>query len=156
MKKLVFIIVFVLLCTSLPVAAFAADYYATAHEWNGSSDGYTMAATESAGYTFIINNGKKGAVMWQNMQNPALGVVIDGLTIDFSYSYIIQYGSTGSKVSAVQKALYNLGYTSLSIDGVFGTQTENAVRSFQTYNGLTVDGVVGSETYKQLCTYGVY
>jgi len=36
---------------------------------------------------------------------------------------------------------------SLSIDGVFGDQTERAVKEWQNTNGLTVDGIVGPATW---------
>ena len=38
----------------------------------------------------------------------------------------------------------------LPADGVYGPQTERAVRHFQSRKGLTVDGVVGSQTARAL------
>lgn len=59
-------------------------------------------------------------------------------------------GSSGSVVSQIQTKLKNWGYYSGNIDGVFGSQTEKAVRAFQQKNGLTVDGKVGAQTLAAL------
>lgn len=55
-------------------------------------------------------------------------------------------GSTGSEVRQIQEKLKRWGYYNGSIDGVYGSKTEEAVRSFQRKNGLTVDGIAGRNT----------
>ncbi len=55
-------------------------------------------------------------------------------------------GSRGEEVKKIQTKLKNWGYYTGSIDGIYGWQTENAVRSFQKKNGLKVDGVAGTQT----------
>lgn len=62
----------------------------------------------------------------------------------------LSMGSTGSRVKTVQKRLKELGYLTGSADGVFGKQTEEAVKAFQKRNGLTADGVVGNATLEKL------
>jgi peptidoglycan hydrolase-like protein with peptidoglycan-binding domain len=52
----------------------------------------------------------------------------------------LESGAEGRQVRILQHAL------GLAVDGVFGPQTEAAVRAFQTSRGLTVDGVVGPQT----------
>lgn len=61
----------------------------------------------------------------------------------------IYNGSSGDDVKRLQTQLNEQGY-SLDVDGVFGTQTERAVRDYQTKNNLAVDGVVGDETWGHL------
>ena len=56
----------------------------------------------------------------------------------------------GEDVRFVQDALTKLGYQLGKIDGIYGKNTEAAVKAFQERNGLEVDGVVGSETRKAL------
>lgn len=58
-------------------------------------------------------------------------------------------GSSGEDVKRLQTQLNEQGY-SLDVDGVFGSQTESAVRDYQTKNNLAVDGVVGDETWGHL------
>ncbi len=55
-------------------------------------------------------------------------------------------GDSGSMVTEIQTKLKNWGYYSGEIDGIFGSQTDGAVRYFQRRNGLTVDGIVGRQT----------
>lgn len=58
-------------------------------------------------------------------------------------------GMTGDAVRALQSQLADLGYP-VYVDGVFGAQTAEIVRDFQSRNGLYVDGVVGSYTAGKL------
>lgn len=59
-------------------------------------------------------------------------------------------GSTGNQVSEIQSRLKKWGYYNGAVDGIFGTQTRNAVIKFQKQNGLTPDGIVGSKTLAAL------
>ena len=61
-----------------------------------------------------------------------------------------KYGSSGSEVREIQTKLKNWGYYSGSVDGVYGTETRNAVISFQKKNGLTADGICGTKTLAAL------
>jgi len=56
-------------------------------------------------------------------------------------------GSEGRQVRLLQEALGGV-----KADGVFGAETEAAVRSFQESSGLTVDGIVGLQTGESLRT----
>ena len=63
----------------------------------------------------------------------------------FSFAAVSQ-GSTGSDVKKIQTRLKNWGYYDGAVDGIFGSKTYAAVKSFQKKNGLTVDGIVGPQT----------
>lgn len=75
-------------------------------------------------------------------------VIIFGYT-SITYS-LSRYGSTGNEVKQIQTKLKNWGYYKGNIDGIYGTQTFNAVKNFQKKNGLTVDGIAGSKTLSAL------
>lgn len=64
-----------------------------------------------------------------------------------------KYGSRGDEVTQIQTKLKRWGYYTGSIDGIYGTQTQKAVRYFQSKNGLTVDGIAGKNT---LAAMGIY
>ena len=57
-----------------------------------------------------------------------------------------KYGSRGNEVTQIQTKLKRWGYYKGSIDGIYGSQTQSAVRYFQSKNGLTVDGIAGAKT----------
>ena len=59
-------------------------------------------------------------------------------------------GSTGATVREIQTRLKNWGYYFGEVDGIYGSQTEKAVRYFQSKNGLSVDGQVGNKTLAAL------
>ena len=59
-------------------------------------------------------------------------------------------GSRGEEVRKIQTALRDRGYFNSSIDGIYGTITQKAVKRFQKDNGLTVDGIAGKNTLKAL------
>jgi peptidoglycan hydrolase-like protein with peptidoglycan-binding domain len=59
---------------------------------------------------------------------------------------LVQEGSRGSQVTAIQQRLQQLGYFKANVTGYFGSQTKEAVIRFQQAKGLTQDGVVGTST----------
>lgn len=59
---------------------------------------------------------------------------------------VSQYGSRGEEVKQIQTKLKAWGYYNGSVDGVYGSQTYEAVKNFQRKNGLTADGIAGSKT----------
>lgn len=59
---------------------------------------------------------------------------------------ISRLGSSGNEVKQVQKKLKSLGYYNGNVDGVYGTETKNAVTKFQKNCGITADGVCGKQT----------
>jgi peptidoglycan hydrolase-like protein with peptidoglycan-binding domain len=66
----------------------------------------------------------------------------------------IRLGDTGDDVKRLQRVFARtkaLGPD--SVDGVFGPQTEQAVKDFQQSEGLVADGIVGPTTWAQLPPY---
>ncbi len=81
-----------------------------------------------------------------------VAVVVTGAML-FSTDYseeasalTLKKGSTGSTVRTLQTKLKNWGYYTGTVDGIYGTQTVNAVKYFQRKNGLTADGIAGTKT----------
>ena len=77
--------------------------------------------------------------------------------IDESYPGTpLQVGSTGPFVTVVQTSLNRISQNYPAspkinpVDGIFGAQTEDAVRQFQTIFSLNPDGIVGRATWYQI------
>ena len=93
----------------------------------------------------------------------AQGIAADGIVGDVTWINIdeadmsdptIRRGSTGNPVRRAQKRLTLGGYDTGGVDGVFGANTEAAVRRFQGDRALTVDGVVGPRTWDEINALG--
>ena len=83
----------------------------------------------------------------------SLGVTINEASVPFGSN--IKTGDSGIEVTTLQYYLNVIAYFNPSlnvfpIDSVFGANTENAVRNFQTFYGLPVTGVVDEATWNKL------
>lgn len=106
----------------------------------GSSSG---SGSTSGSNTGSSNNSGSGSSTNTNTTKPV------GTSISVTGRSMVYYGSTGSDVKALQQLLNILGY-GLATDGIFGSGTNSAVRSFQAKQKLVVDGYVGSATWAAL------
>lgn len=63
---------------------------------------------------------------------------------------ILRKGNVGEQVKVVQQRLVDLGYLNGKVDGIYGTQTERAVLTFQSIAKLKIDGIYGPQTEEAL------
>ena len=84
------------------------------------------------------------------MFSSILGLIIVVVMVGFAKSNEVEalskYGSRGDEVRQIQEKLKRWGYYSGNVDGIYGSQTMEAVKAFQRKNGLTVDGIAGTKT----------
>lgn len=84
------------------------------------------------------------------------GLAVDGIVGPNTWKALVQghtvkSSNSGDAVRAVQYLLvHKHGYSSITVDGVFGRGTDKAVRDLQNVYGLTADGIVGQNTWKAL------
>lgn len=63
----------------------------------------------------------------------------------------IRKGTSNEDVKTWQDFLKSQNYN-IATDGIFGNETDNATRDWQTKNGLTADGIVGKNTWASMNT----
>lgn len=110
---------------------------------NLSTDGIFGTNTYNAVRTFQANNGlTQDGIVGQNTWNALLNLNPTANTLRF--------GSRNSAVLFLQRLLLSYLYPITMLDGIFGSETQNAVLQFQAENGLTQDGIVGRNTWNAL------
>lgn len=62
----------------------------------------------------------------------------------------LKRGSLSNYVLIAQDDLNTLGFRTGGLDGIFGSNTQNAVREYQKSVGLSVDGIIGCNTWSSL------
>ncbi len=92
----------------------------------------------------VTVDGVVGAVTWRLLEEAhwRLG--------DRVLTYVPGHLLAGDDVTTLQRRLLDLGFDSGRVDGVYGPQTEQAVREFQRNVGLLVDGLCGPLTLRAL------
>ena len=64
------------------------------------------------------------------------------------------FGSSGEDVKNLQIRLNQTGNYNLEEDGIYGSNTQAAVKDYQQKNGLATDGIVGNQTWSSLDNSG--
>ena len=91
----------------------------------------------------------------EKYKKTALIILIGSIILLILYEVFVQgntvlalskYGSRGNEVTQIQTKLKRWGYYKGSVDGIYGSKTVSAVKSFQRKNGLTADGIAGKNT----------
>ncbi len=133
------------------------------------TNGFFDAATRAAVIQFqkIFNlqpDGIVGKATWYQIKRIYNAVkklselYSEGITItevERIFSEVIRRGDRGRDVRTIQYYLnflgfFNDGLPQIGVDGIFGAETENAVRTFQREYGLTADGIVGRATWNAI------
>lgn len=124
------------LLSSTPI--FAATTTANTVKKNSTSI-QTTASKFSAGEVHLeFNYGVNGG--------PEITDIID------NEGGIVQKGDIGIAVKELQ-ALLNWQGASISIDGIFGSDTYSALKSFQSRNNIYSDGIAGHDTLQAFARY---
>lgn len=136
------------LVAEFPWAAWAVFYFWSTRKLNELADSDDLIAL-----TKKINggtNGLKDRAYYLAKAKKAVARLEADLIGSVQKVTLLRRGMRGAAVEQLQRDLRALGFYHLTIDGIFGTGTEQAVRSFQHANKLTVDGLVGKKTLGML------
>jgi peptidoglycan hydrolase-like protein with peptidoglycan-binding domain/cell wall-associated NlpC family hydrolase len=101
----------------------------------------TLAKRISLGTLVALTAGPSASLA--EPSRPAQGAAGPPTTIE--HGIVLHEGDEGRQVELLQKALGHV-----EVDGIFGPETDAAVRAFQARRGLSTDGVVGTLTSASL------
>ncbi|GAA3370656.1 hypothetical protein GCM10020367_18140 [Streptomyces sannanensis] len=138
-----------------PADAFAGAFFPTQSTGTRGSDVVALqhllnARGQSLATDGVFGSGTVSAV--KSFQG-ANGLAADGIVGPATWGKAIitvREGDSGPAVKAVQSLLNAKRSAGLTVDGVFGSGTASAVRTFQSHAGLGADGVVGADTWRNL------
>lgn len=116
----------------------------------GGVDGVAGSKTYDAVIKFQTDKGLGADGM---VGSGTMAVLLGESTGGGTVSSVLKKGSNGSLTKYLQRILVALGY-SVTVDGIFGTTTHEAVVAFQNAHGLSADGIVGGGTWSKL--FSVY
>lgn len=106
------------------------------------------AVKQFQGKMFLVQDGIVGNKTWHSLYK--------GAPVDMP---ILKKGSTGALVKQMQDRLFTGGYYNvelnmnnhfMKVDGIFGSETESAIKKLQKYAGLAVDGIVSNRTWFEI------
>ena len=112
------------------------DGYATAEDGNGNP---TYAKT------LISTIEKYRLYEWD--QEALTGQVLDDVTDILIEHHTLRKGDRSNYVKAWQIYLHRHGYSCGDADGIYGANTEKAVKKYQKDKGLVPDGIIGPLTW---------
>lgn len=107
------------------------------------------------GSEYLAQQGYSSVAILRNYYGEDIQIVTDAPVQAITSSYpgtALRQGSRGSDVATIQISLNRISQNypaiaKLNVDGIFGTQTEQAVQTFQRVFDLTPDGIVGRATW---------
>ena len=120
-KVIAMMFVVLMVVTALPVYAGSAD---------------SINCDETKASKILPKEDTKGHCWWPSYPEPPMGTEL-GTWMNYSSNY----------VKWLQECLNMLGYNCGTVDGWYGNNTRNAVRSFQQAKRLVADGIFGDNTH---------
>ena len=129
-----------------------------------SKDGSSASMTPESLQDYMLKQGCVNAIMFDgggSSQGNFNGVTVTSTRIVSNYiliwedkkfvpsgtegTVLVKKGSRGNNARWVQSMLQRIGYR-IAVDGDFGSNSDSALRNFQTYWGLEIDGKCGANT----------
>ena len=127
----------------------SAAHVGICESWDGqyitTIDGNTGTDNEANGGAVMRRKRAKKYIV--GAYRPAYEATVKTYPVELP---LLQKGSSGGAVKALQLLLTGLGYDTKGADGQFGTNTERALEGFQRARGLTADRKCGPASWSAL------
>jgi peptidoglycan hydrolase-like protein with peptidoglycan-binding domain len=125
---------------------------------HGADDGIFGGQTQDAVQRFqrfrkITADGVVAAGTWAELNKSPAPELATATTVEKVPTSVLRPGDHGPDVVTLQRKLSGSGIRGargIAVDGVFGQQTQVAVRNYQKAVDLPIDGIVGVATWAQL------
>jgi hypothetical protein len=105
---------------------------------------------EAMGRNYGVREGKAGGRRWTMGVLPSGIEYIKGSAVEVQPPGVIFRLTSprmqGEPILVIQRALLRAGFNPIDLDGIYGSETANAVMRFQTAKGLVEDSEVGPQT----------
>ena len=124
-----------------PTTATAKSFYGSHGFEMFTSSAYTAAANKLIEGD-LLNKAGSHIVMFAGT-NVSVASNISASTITSVSTSTLRKGSRGDEVKTLQQNLNTVMNTSLTTDGIFGTNTYDVLKAFQMSHGLAADGIYG-------------
>ena len=124
-----------------PTTSTAKSFYSSHGFEVFTSSAYTAAANKLIEGD-LLNKAGSHIVMFAGTNVSVASNISAGASTSVSTS-TLRKGSRGDEVKTLQQNLNAVMNAGLTTDGVFGTNTYNALKSFQMSHGLAADGIYG-------------
>ncbi len=141
--------------------------YAFKRIWEG---GHGLTSQHYAGVSFDVGQNLSAAgrqQLWNTANNLGVWGYVEPLNLTPTWVHFdrrygtpacggtagyptLRTGHRNTYVLILQDALNALGYSTYTLDGVFGENTQRALSAWQCAAGLAVDGVCGCQTWTRL------
>lgn len=142
--------------------------YAFKRIWEG---GHGVTSQHYAGVAFDVGQNLSSAgrqQLWNTANNLGVWGYVEPLSLTPSWVHFdrrygtpacsgttagyptVRDGSRGTYVMILQDALNALGYSTRTLDGIFGNNTRRALVAWQSDAGLAADGICGCNSWRRL------
>lgn len=116
----------------------------------------TTVSGETSSFNGLPESSDSDASASSDVDNAKAASVEDSEIVHTAAEYTqLQNGSKGPDVALMQSRLKELGYLNDVADGIFGSNTKNAVSAFQEANGLEITGIASPSDQAVLFNAGV-
>ena len=131
--------------------------------------GHSLFSQHYAGTAFDVGqtlNFNTRRALWDSANSSGIWSYVEPLTLTPTWVHFdkrfgipaclsggfptLKIGSVSNYVCIAQDSLNTLGYKTGGLDGIFGIQTLNAVKQYQSQQRLVIDGIVGCNTWRTL------